>query len=146
MKIVITGGGGFIGFKLAKALLARLRRRTHAGKRVRVRIDDQVHRALAVQHDFARSVPGYGDEAHALQHRPECLRLRRGVLDELDAVDAQGVVGFGIGFSGGHWRPFKAYVVQLVRLWMSSHARPGRGEVLQRDRTPNHKRSSRIGD
>jgi len=23
MKIVITGGGGFIGFKLAKALLAR---------------------------------------------------------------------------------------------------------------------------
>src|SRR6266702_4731408 len=28
--------------------------------------------------------------------------LRAGVLDELDAVDAQGVVGLGIGFSGRH--------------------------------------------
>src|SRR6266850_6321273 len=46
-------------------------------------------------------------EAHLLQQRAESLRLRGGVLDELQAVDAERVGRLGQVFLGGHsgWIP-----------------------------------------
>ena len=56
-----------------------------------VRVDDDVHVALAVEQHFARAMPRDRPEAHHLQHLAQRLRLARGVLDELDAVDAGGI-------------------------------------------------------
>ena len=57
--------------------------------------------ALPVEHHLARAVAGHRGEAHRLQQRAEGLRLRGGVLDELDAVHAQRVAGLGNGVGGG---------------------------------------------
>src|SRR5439155_19545062 len=59
-----------------------------------VRVDDQVHAALAVEHHLARAMARDRGEAHLLQQRAELLRLRGGVLDELQPVDAERVGGF----------------------------------------------------
>ena len=61
-----------------------------------VGVDDDVHRALAVQQHLPRSVPRDGAEAHHLEHPPEGLRARGGVLDEFDAVQAQRVARMGL--------------------------------------------------
>ena len=52
--------------------------------------------ALAVEHHLARAVARHRHEAHRLQHRAERLRLRGGVLDELDAVHAERIGGLGL--------------------------------------------------
>jgi hypothetical protein len=67
-----------------------------------VRIDDQVHRPLAIEGDLARAVARDRVEAHLLHHRAERLRLRGGELDELDAVDADRVRWFGELLGDGH--------------------------------------------
>src|SRR5438067_4846074 len=72
-----------------------------------MRVDDQVHRALAVEHYLARAVARHRGEAHFLQQRAEGLRLRGGVLDELEPVDAQRIGRLRQVFLGGHsgWIP-----------------------------------------
>ena len=64
-----------------------------------LRIDDDVHRALPVELDFARPVPRDRPESHPFQHAAHCLRPRRREFDELDAVDAERVLGFGDRFA-----------------------------------------------
>ena len=49
------------------------------------------NRSHAAFQATARAVAGHRREAHLLQQRPKGLRLRSGVLDELDAVHTQGV-------------------------------------------------------
>src|SRR5204863_4114784 len=72
------------------------------GARRLVRVDDQVHRALAIEHHLARAVARHGGEAQLLQERAELLRLGGGVLDELQSVDAERVGRLGQVFPGGH--------------------------------------------
>ena len=68
----------------------------------RIGIDDQVHRALAVEHHLARAMARHRHEAHRLQQPAERLRLRRRVLDELDAVQAERVRGLGMVLADRH--------------------------------------------
>ncbi len=70
-------------------------------------VDDDVHLALAVQRHLARAVARDRPEAHHLEHLAEGLRPRRGVFDELDAVEADRVRGVGAEFAvecGGRHR------------------------------------------
>ena len=64
-----------------------------------MRVHHDVERALAVQQHFTRAVPRHRPEAHQLEHLAQCLRARGGVLDELDAVQAQRVGGPGRCFA-----------------------------------------------
>src|SRR5882672_472811 len=67
-----------------------------------MRVDDQVHRALAIEHHLARAVARDRREAHLLQQRAELLRLRGGVLDELEPIDAERIGGLRQILLGGH--------------------------------------------
>jgi hypothetical protein len=71
-----------------------LRRFAVRGGRNAMRIDDNVHAALAVEHDLARAMARDWPEADRLQHLPQSLRAWRCVFDELDAFDAERVAGF----------------------------------------------------
>jgi hypothetical protein len=61
-----------------------------------VRVDDDVHRALAVQQHLPRAVLSDGAKAHHLEHLAQGLRARGRVLDEFDAVQAQRVARGGL--------------------------------------------------
>ncbi len=76
--------------------------RGQSGQRIRVCIDDQVHRTLAVQHHFARTVPRDGAEPHFLEQSAELLRLGSRVLDELDPVEPERVARRGDGLVDAH--------------------------------------------
>ena len=81
--------------------------RLHGARNVgRLRVHDDVHRALAVELDLARAVPRDRTEAHRFQHAAQRLRLRRGELDELEPVHAERVLRFGDRFAveGGRHR------------------------------------------
>ena len=70
--------------------------RLHGSRNVgRLRIDDDVHRALPVELHLARAMMRDRPEPHHFQHAAQRLRLRRRELDEFDAVDAERVEGFG---------------------------------------------------
>ena len=56
-------------------------------------VDHDVELALAVEQHLTRTVPRHGPKTHHLQHLAECLGFGSGVLDELDAVQAQRVRG-----------------------------------------------------
>jgi hypothetical protein len=58
---------------------------------VRLGIDDEVDIALPVQRDVLAAMPRRDREAEPLEQRAQQLRIRRGVLDELEAVGADGV-------------------------------------------------------
>ena len=75
--------------------------RAALGTAAGVGVDDDVHVALAVQQHLARAVPRHRAEAHHLQHLAQRLRLAGGVLDELDAVQAQRVGQLADGFAVG---------------------------------------------
>jgi len=68
----------------------------HARERLRERIGlgvhDEVYVALPVEQDVLGAVPGDGGEAHFAEEPSERGRIRRRVLDELEAVGAERVV------------------------------------------------------
>jgi hypothetical protein len=64
-----------------------------------MRVDDDVHAALSVQHHLARAVPRHRAKADRFEHLAERLRPRRRVLDELDAFDAQRVARIDDGLA-----------------------------------------------
>ena len=67
--------------------------RLHRARDVRrLRVDDDVHLALAIELDLAGAMAGDRPEPHALEHAAQRLRLGRGEFDEFDAVDAEEVV------------------------------------------------------
>ena len=67
--------------------------RLHRARDVRrLRVHDDVHRALAIELDLAGAMAGDRPEPHPLEHAAQRLRLGRGEFDELDAVDAEEVV------------------------------------------------------
>src|SRR6266481_2509382 len=92
-RMLVRKGG------VAHAKSHRRYRRHGAGRAVRV--DDQVHRALPVEHHLARAVARERHEAHALQQVAEGLRLAGGVFDELDAVHSQRIGRLGRRAQGG---------------------------------------------
>ncbi len=57
-------------------------------------VDDDVHIALAIQHDFARAVARHRVEADRLEHLAEGLGLGSGVFDELDAFQSERIGDF----------------------------------------------------
>ena len=58
----------------------------HGARHVgRLRVHDDVHRALPIELHLARAVPRDRPKAHRLQHPAQCLRLRCREFDELDA-------------------------------------------------------------
>ncbi len=61
-------------------------------KRIRLRVDDEVDAALAIERHRLVAMFGNRLEAHALEELAHRLRVRRGVLDELESVGAHGVV------------------------------------------------------
>ena len=62
---------------------------------IRLVVDDEVDTPLAVQDDPLRAVPRDGREAHLLEQVIQQCGIGSGVLDELEAVGAHGVVGRG---------------------------------------------------
>src|SRR5207245_2390018 len=64
-----------------------------------LRIDDDVHRALPIELDFARAVVRDRPESHCLEHAAHRLRLRRREFDELESVDAERVLRLGYRFA-----------------------------------------------
>ena len=73
-------------------VLGRLHRSRHID---RLRIDDDVHRTLPPQLDFARTVSRNRAEPHCLEHASQGLRLRGREFDEFDAIDAERIERFG---------------------------------------------------
>jgi hypothetical protein len=69
-----------------------------------MRVDDQVHRPLPVEHHFARTVARHGREAHLLQQGAERLGLGSRVLDELDSVHPERIDRFRVALVDGHSR------------------------------------------
>ncbi len=70
-----------------------------------MRIDHQIHAALAIQRDFARAMAGHGPKAHGLQRLSEGLWSIGRILDEFDTRDGQGIATVGYRFTvgdGGH--------------------------------------------
>ena len=61
-------------------------------ERVRLGVEDEVDLALAVERHRLVAVPGDRLEPHAFEHRGHGGRVGRGVLDELEAVRAHGVL------------------------------------------------------
>ena len=59
---------------------------------IRLRVDDEVDLALAVQRHVLGAVPRDHRKAQPLEQRAQQLRIGRGVLDELEAVGAHRVV------------------------------------------------------
>src|SRR3546814_5551512 len=57
------------------------------GKALALGIEDEVHVALAVERHVLGAVPGDGGKAEGLEKASELDRLRRGELDELEAVE-----------------------------------------------------------
>ena len=67
--------------------------RLHGARNVRgLRVHDDVHLALAIELDLAGAMARDRPEPHPFEHAAQGLRLGRGELDELDAVDAEQVV------------------------------------------------------
>src|SRR3989442_4019553 len=67
-------------------------------ERARLGVDDEVDVALLVEQHVLVTVPGDRLEPHALEESAERLRIRRGVLDELEAVGVDRVVPMA-----AHW-------------------------------------------
>ena len=84
-RTVVAGGGGRCGVF------------HHAG----VRVDDDVHFALAVQQHLARSVARHRVETQLFQHLAQRLRLVAGVFDVFDAAHPNGVGRFAYGLTVG---------------------------------------------
>jgi hypothetical protein len=61
-----------------------------------VGVDDDVHVALAVQGDFARTMACDRHKAHLLDQRAESERLGGGVLNEFYAGDPEWIAGCGV--------------------------------------------------
>ena len=59
---------------------------------VRLLVEDKVDVALAVQRDLLGAVAGDGLEPQGVKHRFQDARCRGGELDELETVEAHGVV------------------------------------------------------
>jgi hypothetical protein len=59
----------------------------------RLRVDDDVHRALPVELDLAGPVPRDRPEPHPFEHAAQRLGLRRGEFDVFDPVDSERIVG-----------------------------------------------------
>jgi hypothetical protein len=101
------------------------------GEAVGFGVDDEVDLALPVQQHVLVAVAGDGHEAHALEQRAHRGRVRRGVLDELEAVGAHRVVPGGEGHrvspvALGETRHFRFAHTQLVcKSWrrMGPHRR-----------------------
>ena len=81
-------------------------------------VDDEVDLALAVQRHVLRAMARDHRKAEPLEQRAQQLRIRRGVLDELEAIGTHGVVrrvgheltysrpgGGGCAAAGGRSRP-----------------------------------------
>ena len=62
------------------------------GERVRLGVDDEVDRALPVEHDVLVPVPGDRLEAELLEDLAERRWIGRGVFDELEAGGTHRVV------------------------------------------------------
>ena len=71
-----------------------------AGEAVRLGVDDEVDVALPVKRHIPGAVLGDRREAHGLEEFMKLLRFRRGVLDELEAVGAGGVLVRDLGPGG----------------------------------------------
>ena len=93
-------GGGIVHAQRDRGDLRLLRRSDRAG----MRVDDDVHAALAIQQHLARAVPCDRLEADQFEYLAECLRLRGRVLDVLDAFDAERIARVGDRFAVGGLR------------------------------------------
>jgi hypothetical protein len=91
----------------ARAVLLRVAGR----ERIRLRVDEEVHLALAVQRDVLADVARNGLEAETRKGLIERLRVACGEFDELEARGAERIVlavrggvlgGGGIGQVAGH--------------------------------------------
>src|SRR5699024_8100083 len=60
-----------------------------AGEGILRFVDQKVHPALAVERDRLRLVPAHGGEAELLKQIVQQRRIRCGVLDELELLDAE---------------------------------------------------------
>ena len=57
-------------------------------ERIRLRVDDEVDVALPMQRDVLRAVTRHDRKPEPLEQRAQQVRIRRGVLDELESIRA----------------------------------------------------------
>ncbi len=69
------------------------------GEGARLRIDDEVDVALAIEHHVLRAVLGDRAEAHRLEEAIQSLRIRMAEFHEFEAVRTHGIL-----FGDGGWR------------------------------------------
>ncbi len=69
------------------------------GEALRLGIDQEIDRALAVERHVLGAVARHRGEAHAVEYMPQISGIGRGVFDELEPVGAHGI---GDSSIGGH--------------------------------------------
>ena len=69
----------------------------------RLGVDDEVDLSLAIEENILGAVLRDRREAHLLEQSPDRDRVRRRVLDELEAVGAEGIIPEGLVGAGHGW-------------------------------------------
>src|ERR1043166_2856665 len=89
---LVVGGGGILDAKGHGAGAGPVGLGETRAVALRLRIDDEVGLALAIERHRLGAMPANRAKSHLFEQGVELVNVRRGVLDELEAVGADGIV------------------------------------------------------